>query len=80
MMCRWTIRGAARLEMPNAKPRHEHFDDRLVHDGKTRTWLNGFLDFWLAMGERDHGAGVLQNAKPVRDLRSAQETKAAPLP
>jgi GMP synthase (glutamine-hydrolysing) len=76
MMCRWTIRGAARLEMPNAKPRHEHFDDRLVHDPKTLHWLNEFLELWLAMGETP----VLQNAKAARDLRSARDTKAAPLP
>jgi GMP synthase (glutamine-hydrolysing) len=81
MMCRWTVRGAARLEMPNAKPRHEHFDDRFVHDGKTRAWLNEFLDLWLALGEPGKETRtVLQNAKPVRDLRSATETKAPPLP
>jgi GMP synthase (glutamine-hydrolysing) len=81
MMCRWTIRGAARLEMPNAKPRHEHFDDRLVHDPKTLLWLNEFIDLWLAMGEPGTKMQtVLQNAKAARDLRSARDTKAAPLP
>jgi len=81
MMCRWTIRGAARLEMPNAKPRHQHFDDRLVHDPKTLLWLNEFIDLWLAMGEPGTKMQtVLQNAKAARDLRSARDTKAAPLP
>ena len=39
MMCRWTTRGAARMEMPGAKPRHEHFADRPVYDHGIRAWL-----------------------------------------
>ena len=32
MMCRWTTRGHARMEMPDAKQRAAHFEDRLLHD------------------------------------------------
>jgi GMP synthase (glutamine-hydrolysing) len=48
MMHRWTTRGDARLEMPGACPRHQHFAERAVHDVIERAWLNHFLDGWLA--------------------------------
>ena len=69
MMCRWTTRGHARLELPNARPRAEHFDGRLVHDSKTRLWLEKFLDLWtgLAKKERHQAADFSQNAKGVAD-------------
>jgi GMP synthase (glutamine-hydrolysing) len=47
MMCRWTIRGAARMELPNAKQRVAHFEDRWVHDYGMQSWLSHFLDRWL---------------------------------
>ncbi len=47
MMCRWTVRGAARLALPGAKPRAEHFADRAVYDWSIRSWLSGFLQTWL---------------------------------
>ena len=47
MACRWTVRGHARLSLPGAKPRPEHFADRAVYDHAVRTWLTGFLDHWL---------------------------------
>ena len=50
MMCRWTTRGHARMEMPGAKPRHEHFADRPVYDHGIRAWLADFLDHWLDGG------------------------------
>jgi GMP synthase (glutamine-hydrolysing) len=46
MMCRWTVRGAARLELPNARPREQHFFDRAAYDYPVRQWLTGFLDHW----------------------------------
>lgn len=71
MMCRWTTRGAARLEMPNAKPRHEHFDDRLVHDGKTRAWLGEFLDLWTGtLVPGTNARSFLQNAKSVANCEA----------
>jgi len=47
MMCRWTVRGAARLTLPGAKPRAEHFADRAAHDLGVRTWLAGFVERWI---------------------------------
>jgi GMP synthase (glutamine-hydrolysing) len=59
MMCRWTTRGAARMELPGAKPRAEHFADRPVYDHGIRTWLSDFLDHWLAVGRpRQHLAAA----------------------
>jgi GMP synthase (glutamine-hydrolysing) len=46
MMCRWTTRGHARMELPGAKTRAAHFADRAVHDYSVRTWLAEFLDHW----------------------------------
>ena len=48
---RWTTRGAARLDLPNAQPREKHFDGRFVHDPKTRAWLHKFLDLWIGLGK-----------------------------
>jgi len=50
MMCRWTVRGYARLELPGAKSRAEHFADRPVHDYAFRNWLAAFLDRWVLNG------------------------------
>jgi GMP synthase (glutamine-hydrolysing) len=47
MMCRWTTRGHARLELPGAKQRAEHFAERPVYDPAIRTWLGTFIDTWL---------------------------------
>jgi GMP synthase (glutamine-hydrolysing) len=52
MMCRWTIRGAHRMELPNAKQRIAHFEDRWVHDYGMQSWLSHFLDRWLAPAPR----------------------------
>src|ERR1700694_104298 len=38
MMCRWTTRGHARMELPGAKARGTHFADRAVHDLLVRAW------------------------------------------
>jgi GMP synthase (glutamine-hydrolysing) len=46
-MCRWTVSGHHRLEMPGAKPRAEHFADRAVYDFSARAWLDDFLTRWL---------------------------------
>ena len=46
MMCRWTTRGAARMELPGARPRSDHFAGRAVHDYAIRAWLEAFLDGW----------------------------------
>jgi len=46
-MCRWTTRGHARMQMPNAKPREAHFEGRLLHDAACRSWLADFIEHWL---------------------------------
>jgi GMP synthase (glutamine-hydrolysing) len=51
MMCRWTVRGHARMELPGAKPRAAHFLDRAVHDGAAQAWLAEFINYWLADAE-----------------------------
>ncbi len=48
MMHRWTTRGHARLELPGARPRHRHFEDRALYDVAERAWLKRFLDGWLS--------------------------------
>ena len=48
MMCRWTTRGHARMELPGAKQRAEHFAERPVYDPAIRTWLAAFLHRWVA--------------------------------
>jgi GMP synthase (glutamine-hydrolysing) len=46
MMCRWTTRGAARMELPGAQARVAHFDGRLMYDHAIRAWLEAFLAGW----------------------------------
>jgi GMP synthase (glutamine-hydrolysing) len=48
MMRRWTARGHERMQLPGAKPRAQHFEDRAVHDLEVRAWLSLFLDRWIA--------------------------------
>jgi len=67
MMCRWTTRGHARMEMPGAKPRVAHFEDRPVHDYAVRAWLSAFLDHWIALAER----GEPRRAQPSIGLTAA---------
>src|SRR4030081_811918 len=50
MMCRWTTRGHARMDLPGAKKRAEHFAERPVYDPAIRTWLATFLDRWVEGG------------------------------
>lgn len=52
MLHRWTVRGAARLHMPGAQRRGDHFEGRSVHDPEIRRWLEDFLDLWLAADPR----------------------------
>jgi GMP synthase (glutamine-hydrolysing) len=47
MMCRWTVRGAHRFELPNAKPRETHFAERPIHDYAARNWLAAFMNHWI---------------------------------
>jgi GMP synthase (glutamine-hydrolysing) len=74
MMCRWTTRGAARLELPNAQTRDQHFDGRMIHDAKTRAWLDKFLDLWVGLGTSGgkNPRDDLQNAKGDADCEKTR--------
>jgi GMP synthase (glutamine-hydrolysing) len=47
MICRWTTRAHERMQLPGAKQRAAHFEDRAVHDHAGRAWLAAFLRHWL---------------------------------
>jgi GMP synthase (glutamine-hydrolysing) len=47
MMCRWTTRGHARMDMPGAKQRAAHFAERPMYDLAIRAWLAAFLQRWV---------------------------------
>ncbi len=47
MLHRWTVRGAGRLDLPNAQSRRMHFEGRRLYDAAVRVWLMRFLDHWL---------------------------------
>jgi GMP synthase (glutamine-hydrolysing) len=68
MMCRWLVRGEARLSLPGAKPSAEHFSDRAAYDLGVRTWFAAFLTHWLA-------SAASVEAKPGR-LRALRDVSA----
>jgi len=47
MICRWTTRGAERLERPGARPRSEHLEGWFRHDRAVALWLETMLPAWL---------------------------------
>jgi len=51
MVHRWTVLAAERFSLPNVRPRHTHFSDRLIHDYAVEDWLNRLLDKWLVSGD-----------------------------
>jgi GMP synthase (glutamine-hydrolysing) len=68
MMCRWTTRGHARMELPGAKPRAAHFEGRLLHDDAARAWLGKFLHRWLKRDQPEHATPMPVQARPVPKL------------
>jgi GMP synthase (glutamine-hydrolysing) len=50
MMCRWTVRGAERLNLPGAQPRQDHLEGWHRHDPAVAAWMRAFLPQWLAGG------------------------------
>ena len=56
MACRWTVRGAARLDLPMAQPRRQHMEGWFRYDPAVRSWLWRFLDIWLAQDRRQSAA------------------------
>jgi len=56
MMCRWTTRGAARLDRPGARAPHEHLEGWRLHDRPVDAWLDAFLMAWLTGGLSEQAA------------------------
>ncbi len=52
MVGRWTRRIAEREWVPGTQQAAEHFAGRALHDWKTATFLDDFLDRWLASDPR----------------------------
>lgn len=46
MMCRWTVRAHARMQLPNAQPRAAHLEGWFQHDRAVARWLDAFLLRW----------------------------------
>jgi GMP synthase (glutamine-hydrolysing) len=47
MICRWTARGADRLERPGAQPRPEHLEGWFRYDRAVAEWIETVLPVWL---------------------------------
>jgi GMP synthase (glutamine-hydrolysing) len=62
MMCRWTVRGAARLSLPGAQPRESHLDGWYQYDRLVDAWLRDFLPAWME--------GKLPAATPAAEERA----------
>ncbi len=48
MICRWTMRGAERMQLPGAHPRHAHLEGWYRHDAAIARWSQAFLRKWVA--------------------------------
>jgi GMP synthase (glutamine-hydrolysing) len=47
MMCRWTIRGTDRMDLPGAHPRHRHLEGWFQNDAAVARWSDAFMRTWL---------------------------------
>jgi hypothetical protein len=47
MICRWTTRGAERLERPGAQQRPDHLEGWFRYDRAVALWLEAMLPAWL---------------------------------
>lgn len=52
MVERWTNSIGDRVELPGGHPPEHHFDGRRRHDAHTQSFLDAFLDLWLARDAR----------------------------
>lgn len=52
MVGRWTRRMSERARQPGAQEAADHFAGRALHDWKTASFLEVFLDHWLGMDRR----------------------------
>lgn len=48
MMCRWSIKGADKMVLPGAQPRHLHIEGWHRHDAPIARWTDAFLSAWAA--------------------------------
>ena len=78
MMCRWTTRGAPRLERPGARAQHEHLDGWRQHDRAVASWLDVFLGAWLGdeLSEHPEPRVGLGPAKQRPDLQAGAQAGA----
>ena len=53
MVGRWTGRIGERARLPGAQATAEHLAGRALHDWKTATFLESFLDLWLRSDQRE---------------------------
>ena len=51
MMCKWSVKGAHRMELPGAQQRKQHLDGRLIYDEPVQRWLDQFLDLWIGRAD-----------------------------
>ncbi len=52
MVNRWTSRIGERAKLPGVQKAEKHFEGRALHDWKTQSFLDRFLDLWLARDTR----------------------------
>ncbi len=52
MACRWSVKGEARTHLPGAQKRPAHLAGWIRHDPHVRSWLDRFLDLWIARDQR----------------------------
>jgi len=78
MMCRWTVRGAEKLERPGAQPREGHLEGWFRYDRPVAAWLDALLPAWLAGGGQAAGR---QTAAPREIAEQGRRSSyhAAPL-
>ena len=49
-ICRWTTRGADRMNAPGAQPRHLHLEAWHRYDAAVERWIASFLRRWIGEG------------------------------
>jgi GMP synthase (glutamine-hydrolysing) len=47
-ICRWTTRGAERMNAPGAQPRHVHLEAWHRYDAAVERWISDFLRRWIS--------------------------------
>ncbi len=73
MICRWTTRGAERLDRPGARPRSEHLEGWFRYDRAVALWLETMLPAWL-----DGALAARRNARADAAERAPRGWGSAP--